>query len=361
MTRSRRVTAHTEPLGADEFEQVVAAGRVAGLDEVGACAVQRWDATRAILEQRRAEGLAADMEFTYRNPARSTDPSRILRRAASIVVGARSYAQRVPEAPAGQVSARVARYATADHYARLEHGLDAVARELRALGWRAVVVSDDNALVDREAAWRAGIGWYGRNSNMLMPGRGSWFVLGSVVTDALIGSSAPQADGCGSCTRCLTSCPTDAIVAPGVIDARRCLAWLLQAPGTFPLEFREALGDRLYGCDDCQEVCPPNRSHEQRLDRAGELPIEDDPGTWLDALELLSLDDEALLERCARWYVPDRDASTIRRNLLLVVGNSGNVDDKAVRAALQSHVGHADPVIAEHARWAADHLGLSMV
>src|SRR6185295_8008395 len=103
--------------------------------------------------------------------------------------------------------------------------------------------ADDNSLVDREAAYLAGLGWYGKNANLLLPGQGSWFVLGSVVTDApLPVAAAPATDGCGGCRRCLDGCPTGAIVAPGVVDARRCLAWLEQRPGPFPVEFRAALG-----------------------------------------------------------------------------------------------------------------------
>ena len=125
------------------------------------------------------------------------------------------------------------------------------------------MVADDNALVDREAAVRAGLGWYGKNSNVLLPGAGSWFVLGTVITDAPLPSSSRLSDGCGPCRRCLDGCPTGAIVAPGVVDARRCLAWLVQAPGSIPEDFRPAIGDRMYGCDDCQEVCPPNRAQIQ--------------------------------------------------------------------------------------------------
>ena len=128
-----------------------------------------------------------------------------------------------------------------------------------AAGWRARVVADDNALVDRAAAERAGLGWFGKNSNILLPGAGSWFLLGSVVTDAPLPTAAPVGDGCGSCRRCLSACPTGALVGPGVLDARRCLAWLLQATGVFPFEFRVALEGRIYGCDDCQDVCPANR------------------------------------------------------------------------------------------------------
>ena len=203
------------------------------------------------------------MQFTYRNPARSTDPSRIMEGARSLIVGARGYQRQAPGQSA-VVAGRVARYAWVDHYEPLRRALGSVAMALEAAGWQARVVADDNALVDRAAAARAGIGWYGKNCNILLPGAGSWFVLGSVVTDAPLPFDAPLADGCGSCQRCLPACPTGALTAPGVLDARRCLAWLVQAPGIFPFEYRVALGDRLYGCDDCQEVCPPNRRSARR-------------------------------------------------------------------------------------------------
>src|SRR5205807_8136934 len=182
--------------------------------------------------------------------------------AAALVVGARSYRRAPPAPPDGPGPlGRVAAYSWRDHYEPLRAALAVVAGRLTSEGWQAEVLVDDNRLVDREAAYRAGLGWYGKNTNLLLEGTGSWFVLGSVVTDApLPATASPVFEGCGSCARCLPACPTGALVAPGVLDARRCLAHLVQAPGAFPVEFREALGDRLYGCDDCQEVCPPNRA-----------------------------------------------------------------------------------------------------
>ncbi|HEY2332429.1 MAG TPA: tRNA epoxyqueuosine(34) reductase QueG, partial [Acidimicrobiales bacterium] len=244
------------------LESVAAA---AGVDALGIADAAPFSDTRDILERRKAAGLHGGMQFTYRNPARSTDPTRIVPGARSIVVGARSYRGPDVPPPAGwEPRGRVARYVRVDHYEALRRGLEAVADELRGHGWVARVVCDDNALVDRAAAWRAGLGWYGKNANLLLPGLGSWFVLGSVVTDApLPAAPEPVPDACGGCTRCLDACPTGAIVAPGVVDARRCLAWLVQAAGPFPVEHRAALGDRIYGCDDCQEVCPPNRAADR--------------------------------------------------------------------------------------------------
>ena len=136
------------------------------------------------------------------------------------------------------------------NYATLRTSLGVVADELRSVGHRAVVLADDNALVDREAAHLAGLGWFGKNANLLLQGSGSWFVLGSVITDAVLPASTPVVDGCGACRRCIDACPTGAIVEPGVIDAARCIAWVLQKPGVIDSSLRGAIGDRIYGCDD---------------------------------------------------------------------------------------------------------------
>jgi epoxyqueuosine reductase len=215
-------------------------------------------------------------------------------------------------------------------------------------GFQARVLVDDNALVDREAAYRAGIGWYGKNSNLLLPGRGSWFVLGSVVTTALLEpDEAPVADGCGSCRRCISGCPTGAIVAPGVVDARHCLAWLLQMSGDFPREHRVALGDRIYGCDDCQEVCPQNVVDED--DRSEHR--------FVSIVDMLTADDAALLARYGRWYIAERDPRYLRRNALVVLGNIGDPRDDAVEQLLECYLDHDDTMLRAHAAWAARRLG----
>lgn len=343
-------------------EELRVVGREAGLDAVGVAPADPFTSTRADLESRRAAGLHGGMQFTYRRPERSTDPSRTLATARSLVVGARSY-RREPRAASAHppASGRVARYARRDHYAELRHALAAVAARLEADGWVTRVVADDNALVDREAAVRAGLGWYGKSANVLLPGHGSWFVLGSVITDAPLpatGDGDVAEDGCGSCRRCIDGCPTGAIVAPGVVDARRCLAWLVQADGPFPREHRVALGDRLYGCDDCQEVCPPNRAEDRRP-----LPATVEPGAEADGearvslVALLDADDATLLERHGRWYIPKRQARYLRRNALVVLGNTAEGSDPAVTRVLAAHLRSGDPLVRAHAVWAALRLG----
>jgi epoxyqueuosine reductase len=345
---------------------LVALGRAQGLDAVGVAPAAAFDTTRHHLERRKAAGLHAGMAFTYLRPARSCDPAAAVPNARALVVGARSYRRAVvdrgervggqgaPDRGAPPVG-RVARYAWEDHYGPLKTALTVIAHRLEADGWRARVVADDNALVDREAAYRAGIGWYGKNSNLLLPGEGSWFVLGSVITDAPLDASAERvADGCGTCTRCLDGCPTGAIVAPGVVDARRCLAWLLQIDGVFPPEHRASLGERLYGCDDCQEVCPPNR----RVARtAAGRPAGRSAQATVDLIELLDASDAELLDRHGRWYVPRRQARYLRRNALVVLGNVGDAADERVVAALRRALAADDPLVRGHAVWAARRLG----
>jgi epoxyqueuosine reductase len=340
-------------------DQLIAIGRDAGLDAVGIAPADVFSSTREALESRKAAGLHGGMQFTYRNPARSTDPSATLAGARSLVVGALSYRRKRPAPDERPASGRVARYSWVDFYAPLRAALQIVADRLADDGWSARVVADSNALVDREAAYRAGLGWYGKNANLLLPGEGSWFVLGSVVTDAPLASAdgdARVADRCGACTRCIDACPTGAIVARGVIDARRCLAWLVEAPGAFPVEFRAALGDRIYGCDECQEVCPPNRA----LDRRSAAPdAETGAQSEVDLVELLALDDDTLLARFGRWYIAGRDPRFVRRNALVALGNIGDPPSADVVATVRAYSECDDDLLREHAEWAAARLGIA--
>jgi epoxyqueuosine reductase len=337
-------------------EEMAAVAGKAGLDAIGYASAEPFTATRRHLEERRRAGLSAGMQFTFRNPARSTDPARALPGARSLVVGARSYRRRPAAAAGSRPAGRVARYSWTDHYRPLRDGLEELAGLLRDRGWQARVLADDNALVDRAAAHRAGIGWFGKNTLLLLPGGGSWYVLGSIVTDApFLSSGGPVPDGCGPCTRCLTACPTGAL-SPGVLDARRCLAWLLEAPGPFPVEMRTALGGRVYGCDDCQEVCPVNR----RADRA-DPPPGPGPGEepTVDLLWMLEAGDDELLARLGRWYVPRRHPRYLRRNALVALGNVGDGADPHTGRVLAGKLADPDPMIREHATWAAARLGRS--
>ena len=334
------------------WDEVVAIAERHAITRLGVTSADVLERARGEIVRRKAAGLHAGMGFTYRNPVRSTDPQQAVAGAKSIIAAARPYRLRdEPERPDG-AQARVARYAWVDHYAPLRLGLREIALRIRRAGHKAVVFSDDNSIVDREVGYRAGLGWFGKNANVLLPGAGSYFVLGCIITTAEYPLGEPVADGCGTCRRCLDGCPTGAIVAPGVVDANRCLAWLVQQPGTFPVEFREALGDRLYGCDDCQEVCPP----AQRLGgrhRLEDAAGDEQPQAWVDVLDLLDASDEQLIERHGRWYLANRDPVWWRRNALVVLGNVGDPSDARVHDTLDRYRRHDDPILREHADWAA--------
>ena len=333
-------------------EQLIAIGIAAGLHRVGITSAKVLQRARMALTERKSLGLHNEMQFTYRNPVRSTDPTSTMASAKSIIVGARSYATEMPPSP-NEVSARVARYMWVDYYELLKVGLQKIALQLKDDGWRAIVLADDNSIVDREVAYQAGLGWYGKNANLLIEGAGSYFVLGSVITDAPLGPIATLVDdGCGSCRRCLDNCPTQAIIAPGVVDARKCLSWLLQKPGIFDPAYRVALGDRLYGCDDCQEVCPPT------VRRAIVESSGVKPRAWVDVMSILALDDQTLLTKFKSWYISDRDPKWLRRNALIILGNIGDSSDEATQLILKQYLVDPDPVLRAHAVWAAARLGL---
>ena len=261
-------------------------------------------------------------------------------------------------------------YTWADHYSVLRGALGEIARHLETEGWRTKVLVDDNALVDRAAAVRAGLGWYGKNTNVLLPRHGSLFVLGSVVTDAPIETAQPDVDpsprpstmtpgpvpdGCGTCKRCVDACPTGALDGEGHLDARLCLAWLLQAPGMFPRELRVAAGTRIYGCDDCQDACPVNRT---ALRRDAPPPAEENSLDEVDLIALLEADDGELLHRFGRWYIPKRDPNYLRRNALIALGNSADPASPPVRRAVSNALLHGKAVVRAHAVWAASRLGM---
>lgn len=368
---------HSEPLTTERLRSV---GLNAGLAAVGVTPVEILEPARTVLKLRKQRGLAGAMQFTYRNPERSTDPSLLVENAQSLIAGAYRYPHQhstrssdTDAEPAVRLAGRVARYATRDYYAELERGLEAIAEQLRAHGFSARVVADQNGLVDRNVAWSAGIGSYGKNANLLLPDAGSWFVLGAVVTNAKLATTGPPvSDQCGPCTRCIDECPTGAILAPGVVDATRCIAWLVQSDGPLPLEFREAIGDRLYGCDECQEVCPPNRGVGSNAIRTGGIessgePTEaDDPqldsSAFVDLFWILSATDDEILQRHGRWYIARRDVANIRRTALVVLGNVASPDcvDSArqVVALLTRYLDDPNPVLRSHAVWSARRLGL---
>jgi epoxyqueuosine reductase len=323
--------------------------RAAGAAGSGACTAEPFADAAVDLGERVADGSSAGMAFTFRSPDTATDISRSFGWATHLFVVASGYLPQAGSPHRGAGRGRIARFATRNHYEDLMVILDAIVTEIRSAGHRAESLHDDNRLVDRAAAVRAGVGWWGKNTMVLMPGAGPWVLLGSVVTDAPLDSSEPMRRSCGTCDACLPACPTGALTSPGVLDARLCLAYWLQAPGEIPRQLRSAVGDRIYGCDDCLEACPPGmRLLDTAVEREGEV----------DLLEFLALDDDALLAAHSHFYVPGRRARYLRRNAIVALGNaagSGRVG--ATLSVLAGYVGHPDWLLRLHAAWALGRFG----
>lgn len=324
----------------DQRAELIEAGLGAGLDRVGVAEVEPFDTVRREMEARQESGMSASLTFTYKDPDTATDIRRSFPWAKRLVVGVRAYLPEAGAAPRRARHGRVARFAVADPYEPLREGLEAVARRLQNDGYRAEVVIDDDRLVDRAAAVRAGVAWWGKSTMALTPGLGPWFVIGSVVTDATPEASGAMSRGCGTCDACLPACPTGALVAPGVLDARRCLAALAQSPGVIPRRWRPAMGDRLYGCDDCLTACPPGIRLSDRSDaEKGSVELE-----WV-----LTAADRTLVDRFAHFYLPGRSPRVLRRNALVAMGNDA---DPALLGLVALHVGHRDWLLRAHAVWA---------
>ncbi|HSC74598.1 MAG TPA: tRNA epoxyqueuosine(34) reductase QueG [Gaiellaceae bacterium] len=309
-----------------------------GLDVVGAAPPSAYDETEHHIRERKARGLFADMRFTMAQPEVSCHPETLLPGARTVVSAAHCYY--APEPPLGRAEGRLPRYTWYDGYAILRERLDALGRRL---GGEYRVLVDANQHVDREAAARSGVGFYGKNTLLITRKHGSWVVLGTLVTTVEIEPTPPLEAGCGTCTLCVDACPTDALDEPGVLDAARCLSYWTQAPAAIPEEYRVHLGAQVYGCDICQDVCPWNRGVEKR--RADAAPAE----PHVSLVDWLEGDGDALRERYDRLYVPRNDVRYLRRNALVALGNVGGPEDTELAA---SFLDGGDELLREHAHWA---------
>jgi epoxyqueuosine reductase len=295
---------------------------------------------RQDIEDRIRTGMAASLRFTFGDPELATTPSLSFPWGRSIVVVAVPYL-RSGDGPSDERS--VARFADGDRYTGLRLVVDNLSDVLSDHGARSEVVYDDNRLSDRAAAVRAGVAWPGKSTMAITPGLGPWFLIGSVVTDADLPKSLPMERTCGTCVACMPACPTGAIVAPGVLDARRCLAAIFQSRGSIDSDLRVAAGGRVYGCDDCLTSCPPgNRELEDRSTEPTEHPRD-----------ILTLSDADLNATYDHWYVPGRKMRFIRRNALVALGNIGERDDLSLA---DRYADHQDTLLAEHAQWARDRI-----
>jgi epoxyqueuosine reductase len=303
-----------------------------------------------------AAGRHAGMEWlaTSRHRERRADPARVLAGVRSVVCVALIH---TPDADPERDRrlGRIARYAAGEDYHRVMRDvLGALAREIAAAlpGARALWYSDTGAILERGWAERAGLGWIGKHSGLLSPTLGSWFLLGEVLVDRDLAPDAPlEREHCGTCRRCLDACPTGAIVAPYQLDARLCISyWTIEHRGATPRERRAGIGDWIFGCDVCQDVCPWNRfAPPAREARLHARALE---GWTLE--RFLELDEPGFARLFATSPIRRAQRGGFLRNVCVALGNRG--DPRAV-AALTRALADSEPLVRAHAAWALGEIG----
>lgn len=352
-----------------------AKARELGFVAVGIARADPDAAARYVFHERIDLGMYDGLPwFSHERAERSTQPDRALAGAAAIVTLAAPYkTEYVPEQPPTGLRGRVARYAWGRDYHRvLEKKLRALAAFIEqrcahgdnerrgeadaaeACGVRSRGLVDYGPLAERAYAARAGIGWFGKNTNLLLPGLGSWVLLAELVTTAPLEADAPLAKSCGGCTRCITACPTGAISGAYVVDNRRCISFqTIENRGWIPRELRPLLGDWVFGCDLCQDVCPVGRGHE-----GVSLP-EFQPTTLEAALPeltgLLVLSEDEFRERFQGRAIMRAKRAGLVRNACIALGNLGA--GAAVPALAVALAHDPAPIVRGHAAWALGRIG----
>lgn len=313
-----------------------------------------------------------EMAYMERNARQRVDPQSVLRDASSIITLAASYerstgrphdsqseAPKIPDTPlsprATLTCGLIARYARfADYHHVIGDQLKMLAQfvnELGAGGTRSLWYVDTGPLLERDLAQRSGLGFVGKHTNLISRQLGNWIFLAEIITTLELEPDAPEKNRCGSCVRCLAACPTQAIIAPFHLDARRCISYLtIELKGPIPLEFRSTLGNRIFGCDDCLAVCPWNRfAREGQLMKNHARPDLAEP----DLLELLTLDDASFKRRFAGTPILRVKRRGLLRNVCVALGN---VAGASALPALRRAAHDSEPLIGEHALWAIEQI-----
>ncbi len=300
-----------------------------------------------------AAGQHGGMAYLQRNAHKRVDPQAVLAGARTIVTLAVSYAE-VSNSAALQPETKsgvVARYARHTDYhdvlaGRLKLLTDFVSKHGDA-HTRSLWYVDTGPFLERDLAQRAGLGFAGKHTNLISRRLGNWFFLAEIITTLELEPDAPEKNRCGSCVRCLAACPTAAITAPFQLDARRCISYLtIELKGSIPVELRPAIGNRIYGCDDCLAVCPWNK-----FAQAGRLmqPHARRDLAEPNLIELLALDEAGFKQRFAGTPMVRTKRRGLLRNVCVALGNVG---DPAALPALARAVNDPEPLVAEHATWA---------
>jgi epoxyqueuosine reductase len=326
-----------------------------GFDAVGFAQAALAEPARESLSDFVAQGYHGDMGWMAETAERRGDPRTLWPEARSVIVLAQNYGPATdpltlldhPDRGAVSVYAR-----NRDYHDLIKKRLKQLARWLHEReGGQVKVFVDTAPVMEKPLAQQAGVGWQGKHTNLLSRDWGNWIFLGEVFTDLDLPPDAPEADHCGSCRRCLDACPTDAFPAPYKLDARRCISYLtIEHKGHIPREFRAAIGNRIYGCDDCLAVCPWNKFAR----RATETAFYARPELGAPALsDLVQLDDAGFRQVFTASPIKRVGRDRFVRNVLIAIGNSGRDDlVPLVRARLED----ASPLVRAMAVWALSRL-----
>ena len=328
-----------------------------GFDVVGIATAEPFLRDEQAAIQRVRDGLMDGLPwYTEERVRRSNRPGTLLPEARSIISLAMSYLTQEPQANGAVPHGKTARYARGDDYhavmkGRLKQFVDGLSQRIdRPI--KARIFVDDGPMNDRAAAERAGVGWFGKNTNILTRSHGSWVLLGQVITDLELQPDLPLAKNCGTCTLCIEACPTDAIVAPYVLDNTKCISFLtIELRGAIPREMRPPVDDWVFGCDICQDVCPVNFKAELSREPAFQ------PREGLAAPELiplLDLTDAEFSDRFQKSAIKRAKRVGLQRNVCVALGNSG---DPSAIPALADSLNGTDPIVRLHAAWALGRIG----
>lgn len=334
---------------------VDAAAFAAGFDLVAVASAKDFASDREEALRRIDAGLMDGLPwFNAQRVRRGTDPEALLPGARSIISLGWNYYPAEDVLPSND-QGLIARYARGRDYHRvMKRRMRRMVLDLtEQIGDRFAArwYVDDGPMLDRAAASRAGLGWFGKNGNILNPTYGSWLLLGQIITDLPLVADAPLAKTCGQCSRCIPACPTEAIVAPYVVDNRRCISYLtIENRGAIPVGLRASMGNWVFGCDICQEVCPVNRKAKATRDpNFGRTDL-----SAVDLVELLDMTDEQFRQRFAGTPMMRAKRVGMQRNACVALGNSG---DPAVVPALTRALRSAPPLVRAHAAWALGRIG----
>ncbi len=335
-------------------ERIVAEARARGAVDVRVTQASIDHELRARLRASFARRDLATWPYDERYARAASDPDTVLAGARSIICVAVPYA--TPPAPRTRLHGRVSNYAWSEDY---HHRMRSLLRELSAIVDRfagaavTAIACDTKPIAERAFAARAGLGWIGKHTNLISPRAGSFVFLGELITTLDLPLDPPLRKSCGTCTRCVDACPTGALRGDYTIDANRCIADLTQRTDMIPREMRPLLGDWIWGCDICQDVCPPTMRARHRGDERFE-PY--DAATGAPQLDrLLRLRSGEFKRRYARTAMGWRGAAVLRRNAALALGNS--LDRSAVAALAQALADDPHAMVRSAAAWALGRIG----